>query len=301
MYTIGHVLHPPAASPAPHPATAADFLRNMPGGPYTTARTVDQTSVFEWQLHVERLVESARDMAAAAGQTMHSNFCTPEAFEVVLQKHVADAMRYFLKEHPQWRNEMKITVLLLPPGELWTHIAPLQAPSQPPIKVLLAGRPRANATTKDSEWVRERQALEALKTPEIEDIVLVGEGDTLVEGTQTNFFAVVDGAVWTAGEGILEGTVRKVALEVCKTLGLPIVLRPPTIAHLQEGRVQGAFISSTSRLVMPVDSIVLGDERSPAVMDTAVEFSFQDPDEIVTRIQTVVADEVLSRSTRVLQ
>lgn len=45
-------------------------------------------------------------------------------------------------------------------------------------------------------------------------ILLVTEQGGVLEGTQTNFFALVDGAVHTAKEGVLMGTVRGVLLEV---------------------------------------------------------------------------------------
>ena len=52
-------------------------------------------------------------------------------------------------------------------------------------------------------------------------VVLVGEGGALFEGLQSNFFAVLDGAVHTAGEGVLAGTVREVALAVARREGIP--------------------------------------------------------------------------------
>lgn len=45
-------------------------------------------------------------------------------------------------------------------------------------------------------------------------ILLVTEQGDVLEGTQTNFFAVIDDAVYTAKEGVLMGTVRGVLLEV---------------------------------------------------------------------------------------
>lgn len=46
-------------------------------------------------------------------------------------------------------------------------------------------------------------------------ILLVTQQGDVLEGTQTNFFAVIDNAVHTAKEGVLMGTVRGVLLEVC--------------------------------------------------------------------------------------
>lgn len=39
--------------------------------------------------------------------------------------------------------------------------------------------------------------------PGVNEILLVDEGGHILEGTQTNFFAVLEGRVHTAGEGIL--------------------------------------------------------------------------------------------------
>ena len=41
------------------------------------------------------------------------------------------------------------------------------------------------------------------------------EQGNVLEGTQTNFFAVIEDTVYTAEEGVLMGTVRGVLLEVC--------------------------------------------------------------------------------------
>ena len=52
-------------------------------------------------------------------------------------------------------------------------------------------------------------------------VVLVGAGGSLYEGLSSNFFAVIDGAVHTAGQGVLAGTVRRLALEVAARLRVP--------------------------------------------------------------------------------
>ena len=45
-------------------------------------------------------------------------------------------------------------------------------------------------------------------------ILLVTEEGAVLEGTQTNFFAVQDNKLYTAQEGVLMGTVRGVVLQV---------------------------------------------------------------------------------------
>ncbi|MER0387601.1 aminotransferase class IV, partial [Vibrio vulnificus] len=61
----------------------------------------------------------------------------------------------------------------------------------------------------------------------------------------------MNGTVYTAGTGVLAGTVREVILQVAAREGIPVVLEPPRLADLH--RWEGCFISSTSRLLLPVD------------------------------------------------
>jgi branched-subunit amino acid aminotransferase/4-amino-4-deoxychorismate lyase len=81
------------------------------------------------------------------------------------------------------------------------------------------------------------------------------ESGAVLEGSQTNFFAIVGGTVHTAGEGVLAGTVRRLTLEVCEREGIPVVLSPPRLADAAE-KWEGAMISSTSRLLLPIDESV---------------------------------------------
>eukprot|EP01083_Nonionella_stella_P091217 254967_1 len=78
---------------------------------------------------------------------------------------------------------------------------------------------------------------------------------------QTNFY-VVNGkqSIITADEGILYGSVRDSVLRVCRSHNIEVERRPPTLDDLQHA--SGVFITSTSRLVMPVHEVVLGDLRS---------------------------------------
>eukprot|EP00878_Enallax_costatus_P039790 GHUV01045702.1.p1 GENE.GHUV01045702.1~~GHUV01045702.1.p1 ORF type:complete len:119 (+),score=23.29 GHUV01045702.1:187-543(+) len=75
--------------------------------------------------------------------------------------------------------------------------------------------PRVNAKAKDSEWVRQRQTLEAAKPADVNEVILVSHDGALTEGLTSNFFVLSDqGEVVTAQEGVLDGTVRQVILQV---------------------------------------------------------------------------------------
>ena len=68
----------------------------------------------------------------------------------------------------------------------------------------------------------------------ITQILLVTEQGDVLEGTQTNFFAIIDNAMHTAKEGVLMGTVRGVLLEVGFMLHhfIPLISQEPTLQEL---------------------------------------------------------------------
>jgi thiol oxidase len=122
-------------------------------------------------------------------------------------------------------GEMKLTMLLTwtkdgteavdgSPFTVFSHVAVLPDRPARPIKVEVKGAPRMNAKAKDSEWVRQRQALESSMGAGVNEIILMDHDGGLPEGTQTNFFALQQGSLVTAGDGVLEGTVRKLVLQV---------------------------------------------------------------------------------------
>lgn len=69
-----------------------------------------------------------------------------------------------------------------------------------------------------------------------------------------------DGIVYTADTGVLHGTVRTMALAACAKLGIPVVLQPPPKPS-DTSPWQGAFLTSTSRLVLPIDALINGGGR----------------------------------------
>ena len=131
----------------------------------------------------------------------------------------------------------------------------------------------------------------------VNELLLLGEGGELLEGSQTNFYALIDGAVHTADEGVLAGTVRRLILEVCEREGIPVALQPPTLdsAH----RWEGALISSTSRLALPVDVLYVPKDGAPSTpADLRAEFEYA-PTSLGARLQELVRQEVEAHSTEI--
>jgi branched-subunit amino acid aminotransferase/4-amino-4-deoxychorismate lyase len=75
----------------------------------------------------------------------------------------------------------------------------------------------------------------------------------VMEGLTSNVFAIVDGAIVTAGDGVLMGTVRRLILDVCKANGIPVREVPPKLDEVASW--QGCIVSSTSRWSLPVAEV----------------------------------------------
>ena len=217
-----------------------------------------------------------RDFRITLLATWEKNHITPTTYKSVLYCHVG----------------------YLPQSSLSTNTSSSEEKKRH-IKVLIHGHGRSNALAKDSKWVIDRKKLisdeetttsataaasstvtatvtstatsaatsAAIATaPSYEEIILLNDKGELLEGTQTNFYVIVSSSssssgssssLITANEDILHGSVRDSVLRVCNLHNIKVELRPPTLFDLQHA--SGVFITSTSRLVMPVHEVVLGD------------------------------------------
>lgn len=94
------------------------------------------------------------------------------------------------------------------------------------------------------------------------EYLLLDAAGRILEGTGTNFWAMRDGVVYTAGEGVLEGITREILLQIIPELGLPVRLEAvgvDDVAALDE-----AAVSGSSRALLPVVEIAgqaVGDGR----------------------------------------
>ena len=101
---------------------------------------------------------------------------------------------------------------------------PLHLPSALLWLLCHRGMPRVNAKAKDSEWVRQRKAWETSKPADVNEVLLVTPEGLLLEGLTSNFFVLnAEGAMMTADEGVLSGTVRELILQVGEGVALLFV------------------------------------------------------------------------------
>lgn len=121
---------------------------------------------------------------------------------------------------------------------------------------------RSEAETKTTQWIENRKKV---MREHAYETLLCGPDNAILEGTSSNFFAVCssvptegsdDGresaVVYTAGEGVLKGITRSVVLELCSEFAR-VEYTPVTRDAL--GHVQEAFITSSTRGIVPVRTI----------------------------------------------
>lgn len=239
--------------------TAGEFLASLPRGAYTTARVLKQTHrIFELERQVDRLVFSCQQFLAGA---------KVERTELSLKLGVLSVIEQTLASSPLLASsDCKLTVLIAvryPDVEVYAHLEAMKTrAAEEPVHVALSSNPqvsRHNAEVKDSKWVDDRvQVVDPTAEETLLLDPLLGE---ILEGSQTNFFAVNDqGHVVTAKTGILLGTVRAAVMDACRALEIPVVEAPPLVSNIPH--FAEAFLASTSRLVLSIDTI--GDVALPA-------------------------------------
>ncbi|ETI38329.1 hypothetical protein L914_15341 [Phytophthora nicotianae] len=284
---------------------ATAFLLAHPRGAYTAARTVLQTKIFDYDAHIRRLVESTVVMQSE--KQLISNAVEKELRPRTEATIIAAMTAFKGLYEVQKDQEYKINVLVCPTegnigeGEVladtdvYCHVGFLPPLRSEMVKLEVAGLPRHNAVAKDSAWVRERKAIYDRMAPDMEEVILMDPATRhLLEGSQTNFYTIQDGAVYTAEEGILKGTVRSLVLEVCEENGIPVKLSPPTLDDVDKW--QGCFISSTSRLVLGAKSLKYEHPETKEPMTRRFL-----PNPILDKITTAVRHSVIGKSTEVFK
>lgn len=269
--------------------TGKHVLNELPRGAYTTVRTFGKHSVFQLNSHMLRMAQSC-ELLAGDDSTLPKELSDPERLTTLVQDTMASAITAFGKGP----DEYKLTVLATwdsvagdvcsigatEPGQqnydVYCHCQPLSY--SPPAIVKLEARTsaRENALAKDSKWVEQRRGLEELQASDCEEVLLADKDGNIAEGSQSNFFAIdrSTGDVVTAGDGILEGTVRGVLLQVCADDGIGVRFKPPSLIDARDGQWAGCAISSTSRLFLPADLVTVP-EDGKTVEETGGELSCQ--------------------------
>ena len=273
------------------------WLRDMPRGAYTTARTVQRgREVFELSFHLQRLVDSLELMVGEEHDTVHAL----EVKEMALACMRRAVSAYSSYSPGELSGELKVTVLVHEKDGVFvadTHVTDLVEPVRRKrdgsrdhqVKVMVRGAPRENAAAKDSDWVVQRKGLEESKPVDFNEVVLSTEDGALYEGLSSNFFVLYGGVLYTAGEGILLGSVREAVLRCAEDMDIPIVLKAPSLDDFDAW--DAAFVSSTSRMLLPIDYMSV-----PDVVPKRERYFDVDFNSTVVELEERVRLDILSNS-----
>jgi branched-chain amino acid aminotransferase len=239
-----------ALTPEPQDLTLEDMSsldavsRQLPQGLYSTFRTyAERTKVLGLEMHLGRLYDP---LSALAVQPAVS---PPE-----LRAALRETLRDFEAEEARVRISLSTTERA---GEVFLALEPLKAPDetvyQRGVRVVLSAVERKTPRLKTSSFIGDSaEARKSILKNGIYEALMVRRG-RILEGLTSNFYAVKNGVMITAREGILLGVTRRYVLRLARSHGIGLQYRPPRVEELPG--LDEAFITSSGRGVVPVTEI----------------------------------------------
>lgn len=218
-------------------------------GIYTITNTYNVFQTLKLQAHFDRLEDSARR----------------QQIPLKLDRaRVRAALRQMITEANYGDVRFRITVPADNPETFILSIEPFSPPA-PALRrdgvrcITAADSARHDAEAKTTAWMHDRETLANAMPPSIYDTFLLDHDGYLLEGLGANFYAILNGELYTAGQDVLRGIARQIVLEIAPPI-VPVheeALHVSRIAQLDE-----AFLTSSSRGIIPVveiDGVQIGD------------------------------------------
>lgn len=215
----------------------------IPGGAYTTFRTYPGGKALHLAGHFSRLENSCR----LAGYPINLD-----------EEQLRSNLRQLLQQYPGDVARVRVTIPFgRQPAEIYIFIAPLIVPNElqrtQGVKVITTHYQRVNPEAKVTSFIQATWDLRCSLPADIEEVILVDENHSMLEGMTSNFYAVQGSTIQTAGEGVLPGITREIVLTAARKSGLEIDFTPPKLTDVS--LFDEAFITSSSRGVLPVTVI----------------------------------------------
>lgn len=226
-----------------------DAARHEPReGVYTVSNTYNRTQTLLLDAHLDRLEDSARRERISL------------AYD---RSQLKAALRALILEADYGDVRFRISAAAAAPAEMILSIEPYQPPSPSLIangaRCQTSRAIRKNPASKSSGWMHRRRALEAAKPAGIYEVFLLDTQGNLLEGASSNVYVLLDGALHTAGSGVLAGVSRLILREVCAGI-VPLRMQAANMADID--RFSEVFLTSSSRGIIPVielDGKAIGD------------------------------------------
>ena len=217
-----------------HPTLSASSAE-LPEGAYTTLRTYGGRGVVRLNQHRRRLEESV----AQQGRTASID-------AAALRRIVRSALD--AGAHPESRLRLTFA-----PPRLFVAIEPFRPLPrdlyEEGVACTTLDLRRGNPHAKDTRFIATAQGAYERLPSGVEEGLILGEDEAILEGLSSNFFGLVDGVLYTEEERALRGVTRELALEVARGL-LPVERR--AVRADERPRLAEAFLTSVSREVLPV-------------------------------------------------
>jgi branched-chain amino acid aminotransferase len=121
-----------------------------------------------------------------------------------------------------------------------------------PVRLLFGERKNPNAKIMDS-FLRS-QADEWRERNNVNEVLLVTHDGFITEGSRSNVFFIKDNTLITApSDKVLQGIARKHIFAICAENNIEI--KEELVHYTKLERMQAAFLSGTSRRVLPINKI----------------------------------------------
>ena len=219
-----------------------DAARHEPlDGVYTVTNNYNTYQTLKLDAHLDRLEDSAR----RAGIPL-----------VLDRARLRSALRRMIAEAGYGDVRFRITV----PRDAAHLIISLEpfAPVPPELIasgvrcITVPGGARRDPAVKKTAWMRAREQIKESMPPGVYDAILLDRAGNMLEGLSSNFYAVLNGELRTAREGVLPGIAQQVVFEIAP----PIVsVRREAVNVSQIPQLSEAFITSSSRGIVPIVEI----------------------------------------------
>lgn len=229
-----------------------DIISRLPSGVFTTIRTKSKARAFQISSHLTRLVESI----ILSGEEFHYSIedLRPVLLEILKkQKGNEHRIRFHLP-----LNELSICYIFV---ENFLPYSEENYTNGICVKTnqLLRINPKAKLSNFLKESLEEKKHLAEIG---IEESLILDENQFILEGLSSNFFGIRENQIRTAEKNVLNGITRKIVIIEAQKLGIKIKYEPVKFIELSE--LDEAFITSTSRKIMPViqiDSFMVGNGK----------------------------------------
>jgi branched-chain amino acid aminotransferase len=219
-------------------ASLADASAALPTGAYTTLRTYGGRRVLRLGQHLRRLEESVALQGRPASIVVES---ARRGLSLALDEVANPESRLRLTFAPP-RLFVSVEAFVPLPARLYEE----------GVACRTLGVRREQPHAKDTRFIQTASSAYDQLPPGVEEGLILGDDDTILEGLSSNFFALVAGTLRTEEERALPGVTRSLVLDVARLL-LPVELRAVRRDDLPD--VEEAFLTSVSREVLPVVTI----------------------------------------------